>query len=99
MKIVARHNYDTFFLLVACAIFFVFLILTINGEDGLLKLLKLKGMRNDLRFKNHALMMENLALHQEQKSLKSLKTIEQTAHATLGLAHPDETVFVLKKDN
>lgn len=99
MKIVARPSYDTFFLLTACAIFFAFLIFTINGEDGLLRLLKLKGMRNELRAKNHALMMENLSLRQEQKSLHSLKTIEQTAHATLGLAYPDEIVFVLGKDN
>lgn len=96
MNIIEKKNDDSFFYILAFIIFFVFLGVTVGGEDGLLKLLKLKNTRDELIIKNKLLLMENLTLFQEQKSLYDTKTIEHAARSSLGLVYPDEIVYIIK---
>ncbi len=98
MKIVQKRNYDTFFTLLALGIFFAFLIFTINGKEGLLKLFQLKKIRNDLIAHNKKLLLENVALLQEQNSLYHLSTVEHVAKASLGLVAPGEFVYIYQKN-
>lgn len=96
MNIIEKRKDDSFFYIVAFIIFFVFLGVTFGGEDGLLKLLRLKNTRDELIKKNKLLLMENLTLFQEQKSLYDKKTIEHAARRSLGLVYPDEIVYIIK---
>lgn len=94
MKLIEKQNHDTLFYILALIIFFAFLIFTISGQEGMLRLLSLKKTRDELISKNKQLLTENLSLRQQQTNLYNLKTIEHTARESLGLVYPGEIVFV-----
>lgn len=98
MKLIDKKNYDALFFLLACVIFFAFLVFTIGGEDGLLKLLQLNKVKSELALKNREILLENLSLRQTQKSLTHPKVIEHLARESLGFVYPDEVVYVTRKD-
>lgn len=94
MKLVEKKDYNSLFYFLAIVIFVAFLIFTISGNDGLIRLLKLKNIKQQFVAKNRVVLRENLALRLEQKSLYNLKVIENVARQSLGLVYPDEFVFV-----
>ncbi|MBI4411570.1 MAG: septum formation initiator family protein [Deltaproteobacteria bacterium] len=97
MKLVEKRDYNFLFYWLAVFIFVGFLVFTVTGRDGLIRLIQLKHLKQELAAKNEALLRTNIALRQEQKNLKDLRVIEYLARKSLGLVYPDETVFVFDK--
>ena len=94
MKLIEKQNHDTLFYILALMIFFAFLIFTMSGPEGVIRLLSLKKTRNELIAKNKQLLSQNLFLSQQQTNLYDLKAIEYTARESLGFVYPGEVVFV-----
>ncbi len=94
MHFISKKNADSIFFILGLVIFLIFFIFTVSGDQGLLRLMQLKKMKDDLAMQNKGLMMSNLALRQEQKSLYDLETLKHQARGSLGLAYPNEVVFV-----
>lgn len=97
MKLVAKRDYNFIFYWLAVLIFFGFLVFTVTGQDGLVRLVQLRQLKQELAAKNGALLHKNIALRQEQKNLKDLGVIEHLARKSLGLVYADEVVFVIDK--
>ena len=98
MRIIEKRNYGAVFFFLALAIFIAFAIFTINGNDGILRLMKLKKIKAKLVEENNQVMAENLSFRQSIKSLSDAATIERTAHESLGFVHDNETIFIIKGD-
>ena len=95
MKFIEKKYDDTLVALLAFLVFLGFALFTVYGQDGLLRLMELKKMRDGLNTKNKAMMIENFELYQRRKSLYDFKTLEKEAKTSLGLIAPDEIVLVL----
>ena len=97
MKLIEKRNTNFVFYWLAVLIFFGFLVFTVTGQDGLVRLIQLKHLKQELAAKNEAMLRKNIALRQEQKNLKGLPVIEHLARKSLGLVYPNEAVFVIDK--
>lgn len=97
MKLIEKRDYNFIFYWLAVFIFVGFLVFTVTGQDGLVRLIHLKQLKEELAADNEVLLRQNIALRQELKSIKSLRVIEHLARKSLGLVYPDETVFVIDK--
>ncbi len=94
MKIITKKDTNFIFGLVALVLVMVFSVLTVTGEDGILRLMELKRMESKLQSENRALLERNLAYRQEIKSLYQMPSIEARARESLGWVHPDEIIYV-----
>ena len=94
MKLIEKRNFNIFFGILAFFIFATFCVFTLTGNEGLLKLWKLKKAKASLSLKNHQLLVENLNLRQEAIALQNLSSLEKQARETLGFVHPDEIIFI-----
>ena len=72
----------------------VFAILTITGDDGILRLMKLQKVKADMEKENRTLLEQNLAYRQDIKSLYQIPSIEARARESLGWVYPDEVIYV-----
>ena len=99
MKLVEKKDYSRLFYFVALFIFFSFIVVTISGEEGLLRLIQLKSLKENLIHQNKTLLQENLYYRKKIKSLHHLASIEKQAKKSLGLVHENEIVFILEKQN
>lgn len=99
MKLIEKKDFNRIFFLLASFIFVAFTLFTIWGHDGLISLYRLHQWKGKLIAQNRELMKDNLWLKMEQKSLLKPERIEARAHESLGLVHPDETLFILKTTN
>ena len=72
---------------------------SVFGDRGLLSLLEKRGHLEGLRVEIGILRASNTRLVREISDLRqSPRAIEQLAREELGLAHPDETVFLIRED-
>jgi len=72
---------------------------SVFGDRGLLSLLEKRRQVEDLRVEIGALQGSNTRLVREISELRqSPRAIERLAREELGLAHPDETVFLIRED-
>lgn len=88
---------NQFFYVLGTAIFFAFFCLTVWGDNGLLKLVELKDLRQSVAAQNRSLLLENLGLTERIDALKHLPAVEQTARSTMGFVREDESVIVIPK--
>ena len=95
VKFIEKRNTNSIFYFIALIIFVAFVGFTISGEDGLIRLYQLNKIKNGLLQENKTLLLENLATRQELKSLHYGATLENQAHEALGLAYPNETVWLV----
>ena len=73
---------------------------SIFGDRGLLNLLQKREQVQTLRLEIEALRADNVQLVGKIAALKqSPRAIEQLAREELGLARPDETVFLIREDD
>lgn len=70
-------------------------VVTVVGQDGLLRLWELSVDRDRIRSENHRVLLDNLRLTEEIHRLKQPRVIEQRARSDMGLVRPDEVVYVL----
>jgi cell division protein FtsB len=71
---------------------------SVFGDRGLLNLFEKRSQVEDLRAQIETLRAENAQLSGEIESLrKSPLAIERLAREELGLARPDETVFLIRE--
>jgi cell division protein FtsB len=92
MKI-RKKDYNLVFVLMAVVILVCFAVVGITGENGVLKMIELTRMKNNLSSQNRALLEENISLYQEIKGLHEPSHVERRARE-LGLARPGEIIFV-----
>ena len=72
---------------------------SVFGDRGLLSLLEKRRQVEDLRVEIGVLRGSNTRLVREISELRqSPRAIERLAREELGLAHPDETVFLIRED-
>ncbi len=86
------------FLLASFTIVMMFFAFSIWGDDGLLRLLELKNLRDQIAEENKGMLLNNLANTQEILNLKKTTTIEQVARSELGMIRQDEVILVFPKD-
>lgn len=73
---------------------------SVFGDRGLLRLVEKRRQVESLRFEIEDLRAENAALVGEIASLRqSPRAIERLAREELGLARPDETVFLIREED
>ena len=73
---------------------------SVFGDRGLLSLVEKRRQVESLRVEIETLRGENAALVGEIAALKqSPRAIERLAREELGLARPDETVFLIREEN
>ena len=73
---------------------------SVFGDRGFLSLVEKRRQVETLRFENEDLRAENAALVGEIAALRqSPRAIERLAREELGLARPDETVFLIREEN
>lgn len=72
----------------------LFSVLTVTGEDGLLRLMELKKVKAHLEEENRKLLERNLAYRQEIKSLYQMSAIEARARESMGWVYQDEIIYV-----
>jgi cell division protein FtsB len=73
---------------------------SVFGDRGLLSLIDKRGQVESLRGEIEALRVENARLVGEIADLKqSPRAIERLAREELGLARPDETVFLIREED
>ena len=73
---------------------------SVFGDRGLLSLVEKRRQVESLRFEIEDLRAENAALVGEIAALRqSPRAIERLAREELGLALPDETVFLIREEN
>lgn len=85
------------FALSAATIVVVIFSFSLWGEDGLLRLLELKQLRNQIAEENKSMLLENLSYTQEIANLKKTTTIEQVARSELGMIRDDEVILLFPK--
>ena len=72
---------------------------SVFGDRGLLSLVEKRQQVEDLRVEIETLKASNSGLVREISNLRqSPRAIERLAREELGLAHPDETVFLIRED-
>jgi cell division protein FtsB len=86
---------DQFFYAFAMLIFFLFFVVTVWGENGLLRLIELKRMTKNVASGNEAILRDNLLHVLEIGKLKNTSYVEERARTDLGLIRDSETVFVV----
>lgn len=86
------------FLLSSFVIVMTFLAFSVWGDDGLLRLLELKNLRDQIAEENKDMLMNNLAQTQEILNLNKTTTIEQVARSELGMIRQDEVILVFPKE-
>lgn len=86
---------DHLFVLIAGIMVFLFIVFSFGGENGFVHLYQLHQMKQQIAQKNKKILLENIALTEQLKSLYQLKNIEHEARASLGYVHKDEKVFVI----
>ncbi|EKD42560.1 MAG: hypothetical protein ACD_73C00105G0002 [uncultured bacterium] len=94
MKFISKKDYNLMFGVMALVIILVFAILTITGDDGILRLMKLQKVKADMEKENRTLLEQNLAYRQDIKSLYQIPSIEARARESLGWVYPDEVIYV-----
>ena len=94
-RFVQKQDTNSIFYTIAIFIFVIFTAFTLIGEEGLIRLYELNQIKKSLAEENRTLLVQNLALRQELKSLNSPRTMEQKAHEFLGLAYPDEKIWLI----
>jgi cell division protein FtsB len=73
---------------------------SVFGDRGLLRLVEKRRQVESLRFEIEDLRAENTALVGEIAALRqSPRAIERLAREELGLARPDETVFLIREED
>jgi cell division protein FtsB len=73
---------------------------SVFGDRGILSLIEKRRQVDDLRGQIEALRSENLHLSSEILDLRqSPRAVERVAREELGLARPDETVFLIREDD
>lgn len=90
------HN--QFFYLLGVGIFFFFVILSIWGENGLLRLVEMNNIKKQAVSLNQKILQENLLLKQEIERLHDAKYLEQRVRSDLGLIKPNEKVFIIPEE-
>lgn len=95
MRLVEKKDFNSVFYWLATGIFVLFILVTVWGHDGLIALYRLNQLKGKLVAENRELIKDNLWLKMEQKSLRKVERIEARAHESLGLVHPNETLFLL----
>jgi cell division protein FtsL len=76
------------------------LVGSIFGDRGLINLIQKREQVDTLRLEIEALKADNARLAGEISALKqSPRAIEQLAREELGLARPDETVFLIREED
>lgn len=83
------------FSLAVAVIFFFFFFVTVWGENGILKLVELKHIREKVSYENESILKQNLVYLQEIESLKKTPFVEQRARSDLGFVRTNEKVFIL----
>ena len=78
----------------ALLIILLFSVLTITGEDGILRLVELKKIKTRLEEENRKLLQHNLAYRQEIKSLYQIQSVEARAREAMGWVYKDEIIYV-----
>ncbi|MBI2338919.1 MAG: hypothetical protein HYU99_00925 [Deltaproteobacteria bacterium] len=53
MKLIEKRDTNFFFYGLAVAIFFIFLVFTVTGQDGLVRLIQLKRIKQELASELH----------------------------------------------
>lgn len=95
VRFVQKRDYNSIFYFIALIIFVAFVGFTISGEDGLIRLYQLNKIKQGLLQENKTLLVENLGYRQELKSLHHQSALANQAHESLGLAYPDEVVWLV----
>jgi len=89
---------NQFFLLASFLVLIMFFAFAILGSDGLLRLLELKNLRDQIAQENKDMLLQNLANTQEILSMKKTTSIEQVARSELGMIRQDEVVLIFSKE-
>lgn len=73
---------------------------SVFGDRGILNLVNKRRQVDELRGELEALRAENVRLSSEIAALRtSPRAIERLAREELGLARPDETVFLIREED
>lgn len=89
------RDYQIIFSLLTTVIVVLFLGVTVRGEEGIAQMFTLKEKKRELIKEHHSLLKTNLALRQQLNRIRNNSGIDHIAKAHLGLAHPDEVIFVV----
>lgn len=90
-----RRSPNAFFYILGLAVFSLFVLMTVWGEDGIVHLVHLQQQRNHIAAGNNQILMENFHLYQQIQGLKQIDVIEQNARTDLGYVRPNETVYLV----
>lgn len=88
---------NQFFYTFGMLIFVLFFIMTLWGDNGILKLVELKRIRAGIAGENDEILRQNLLYAQEIERLKESGYVEQKARTDLGFVKENETVFVIPR--
>ncbi len=97
MNIVKKQGYNFFFYVIAGVIFVFYSITTITGNDGILRLIQLGHIKQQIAQENYKLLEQNLVSSQEIKNLKKIQSVEYRIRESMGWVKPNEVVYVLKE--
>lgn len=97
MKKTGRDNQllNAGFYILGVVLFVGFFIVTVWGEDGLLRLMELRAMRDKMVKSNQHLLQSNFQAMEKILKLRQMGYVEQTARTEMGLIRSDEIVYVV----
>lgn len=81
--------------IVSALIFFLFLLAAFFGDQGLIKLYRLRKVEKTILSKNSQLELKNKKLISEIQDLKNPQQLERIIRTDLNMIRPDEMVFIL----
>ncbi|MDO8520370.1 MAG: septum formation initiator family protein [Deltaproteobacteria bacterium] len=94
-RFVQKRDLNSIFYFIALFIFVAFVGFTVSGDEGLIRLYQVHKQKKGLEEVTKSLLLENLTYRQELKSLRTGKRVDIQAHESLGLAYPDEVVWIV----
>ena len=95
---VFRKLQNRLFVSLAFVVFLAFVYLTLWGENGLIRLVKLYHLKDRAIANNNAILRQSLSYLEEIRRLKQPHFIEQTTRNELGFVRPNEMVFVVDEN-
>lgn len=77
--------------------FAAFAAIAVTSKNNLHRLAELRTVKRELIQEDLKLVDENKALEQERARLRTPASLEKAARATLGVAKPQETIYVVEE--
>ena len=88
-------NQNRVMLILGVFLFFCFAVITIWGKDGLVRLMELRQIRDQIAADNRDILFQNFEHSLEIEKLKTEEYVEHIARKDLGMIRQDEMIYIV----